>query len=373
MKPPKKITYVISAIDYSLGFLWLATFIDRTKYNPRFIFIGKTTPSLLQIFKEKSISCRFIQSGGKWSYPLTMFKLWTEFLFKRPDIVHAQLVEAGLLTLPSALLAGIKRRIYTRHHATCNIYYYPYMVKFDKLINRLSTSIISISQNVSDVLTQREGVPSTKIILAPHGFLFDEFLNPPSVRVAQIKEKYNPNKRRPVIGVISRFIELKGIQYIISAFKRILNEYPDALLVLANTSGDYKEQIQELLNELPEESYIKVPFEKDLFALYQLFDIFIHVPIEITVEAYGQVYIEALAAGIPSIFTISGIARDFIQHESNALVVPYKNSEAIYLSINRFLKESQLKENIIQQGRKDATTQFSLTSSLEKMYKAYED
>jgi hypothetical protein len=110
MKPPKKVTYVISGIDYSLGFLWLATFIDRKKYNPSFIFIGKSSPSLIPVLTEKSISCRFIQCSSKWNYPLTFIKLWFEFLFKRPDIVHAQLVEAGLLTLPAALFAGIKIR-----------------------------------------------------------------------------------------------------------------------------------------------------------------------------------------------------------------------------------------------------------------------
>ncbi|MBL0097760.1 MAG: glycosyltransferase [Bacteroidetes bacterium] len=81
------------------------------------------------------------------------------------------------------------------------------------------------------------------------------------------------------------------MQYIIPAFERILKSQP---------------------KKLPSDSYIKIEFERDLFSLYSIFDYFIHAPIDPSVEAFGQVYIEALAAGIPSIFTLSGIAPDFI-------------------------------------------------------------
>ncbi len=43
-----------------------------------------------------------------------------------------------------------------------------------------------------------------------------------------------------------------------------------------------------------------------------------HVTIGKHYEAFGQIYVEALAAGIPSVFTLTGIAPEIIEHEHNA-------------------------------------------------------
>jgi len=72
-----------------------------------------------------------------------------------------------------------------------------------------------------------------------------------------IKTKYNFEGYNPVIGVISRFTEWKGVQYIIPAFKLLLDEYPHAKLVLANATGDYENEINNLLMQLPADSYVK--------------------------------------------------------------------------------------------------------------------
>src|SRR5256885_4070776 len=39
----------------------------------------------------------------------------------------------------------------------------------------------------------------------------------------------------------------------------------------------------------------------------KLLDVFVHAPIAPQVEAFGQVYVEAMAAGVPSVITRAGI------------------------------------------------------------------
>lgn len=91
----------------------------------------------------------------------------------------------------------------------------------------------------------------------------------------------------------------------------------------------------------------------------------------ILVEAYGQVYVEALAAGIPSIFTLSGIARDFIENEKNAMVVPFKNSQDILSALEKLHSNESLKNKLIETGRKDVVKLFSFEKSLEQLYQLY--
>jgi glycosyltransferase involved in cell wall biosynthesis len=150
----------------------------------------------------------------------------------------------------------------------------------------------------------------------------------------------------------------------------LLSDYPNALLILASANGPYKKEIEGLLSELPEDSYITIPFENDLFALYQLFDIYVHVPINPEIEAFGQTYVEALAAGIPSVFTLSGVASEFIEHEKNALVVPFQDSEAAYYSIVRLLDDEMLKNKMVDNAR-ESIKQFELSTMIQKLKKLY--
>src|SRR6185295_19908794 len=98
----------------------------------------------------------------------------------------------------------------------------------------------------------------------------------------------------------------------------------------------------------PEKSFIEIRFENNIFALYKLFDVFVHTPIDEYAEAFGQTYVEALASGVPAIFTLSGIACDFVQHEKNAWVVPYKDSGKIVTAMNALLNDESLKANLVR-------------------------
>jgi glycosyltransferase involved in cell wall biosynthesis len=106
--------------------------------------------------------------------------------------------------------------------------------------------------------------------------------------------------------------------------------------------------------------------------MFNLFDVFIHVPVNKYCEAFGQVYIEALASGVPSIFTLSGIAAEFIKHEHNALVVEYCNSHEIYNSLMRILIDSKLKNILIENGKKDVLRDFGLKKYIQQLTKYYD-
>ena len=102
-----------------------------------------------------------------------------------------------------------------------------------------------------------------------------------------------------------------------------------------------------------------------------LFDVYVHVPIDAELEAFGQTYVEALAAGIPSVFTRSGVAREFIRHEHNALLVDFQNAEQVYQAIGRLLTDAVLRDTLIKNGREDIKVPFSLETMMNKLEKLY--
>ena len=218
---------------------------------------------------------------------------------------------------------------------------------YDKFSNKLATNIVAISPIVKDILVNWEKVPEKKVKIVPHGLPENLFSNINNEDIELIKTKYNFEGYNPVIGVISRFTEWKGVQYIIPAFKLLLDEYPHAKLVLANATGDYENEINNLLMQLHADSYVKINFEPNMPALFKTFDVFVHTPIDNHSEAFGQVYIEALAGGIPMVCTLSGIANECVKHLENAIVVDYKNSKDIYNGMKLILENKNIREKLI--------------------------
>jgi len=114
-----------------------------------------------------------------------------------------------------------------------------------------------------------------------------------------------------------------------------------------------------------------IQFEKRVIELYSNFDIFVHVPVDRDSEAFGLIYVEALAMKVPSVFTLSGVANDFIEDKVNALVVLHNDSEAIFTAMRLFLENSELRQKIVEKGRADACELFQAEKMAAKFDALY--
>ncbi|MFY0607971.1 MAG: glycosyltransferase family 4 protein [Cyclobacteriaceae bacterium] len=366
-----RIVYIISDINKSLEFEWLIDEWKSERYEISFILINGDESVLKSHIEAKMLICQTVKSSRLFDLKgiLRLRKILKKL---RPDIVHCHLLKASFQGLVAAKLAGIHVRIHTRHHGSFHHSYHPKGVLLDRLINHLSSHVVAISQNVKEILVEKEGVQAKKINIIHHGFKLELFHKPKLEDVNLLRAKYQIGDHYPVIGVISRFFELKGIQYTIDAFAEVLKDHPNALLIMANARGPYSVEIDTCLRDMPNENYLQIPFEEDIFSLYQLFDVHIHVPIDQNVEAFGQTYVEALAAGIPSIFTLSGVAREFIKNNENALVVDFRQSYQIYQSIRQLLSSEDLRKRLVQNGEKSIEP-FKFSNMMDQLEKLYDE
>lgn len=366
-----KVLYIISDIDKALAFEWVALGLSR-KFDLSFVVMGKSGSEFSIFLKTHDIRFHEISNEkypSKLSKWLCVFKILKK---EKPSIVHTHLWQANILGLSSAWVLRIKKRIYTRHHALIHYNEFPTGLKWDKLCNRMATHIIAISNNVKNILIDKDKVNSKKVFLIPHGFDLSYFQNVESDEITRLQEKYKISPDfYPVVGVISRYEKWKGIQFIIPAFKELRKKYPKAHLILVNAHGNYSENIRGMLQSLSSSSYTEILFESNLAELYKLYDVFVHIPVDGESEAFGQTYVEALASGVPSVFTLSGIAPEFIIHEKNALVVQFENSMDVFKSIERILENSELRTHLIAEGIESANL-FSLSNMISQLEQLYE-
>lgn len=368
-----KVIYVISKIDKALEFEWVAEYLDSSKFDLSYVLLNKDSDSsLYEFLRKKNIPVINIKYSGKKDIIISIIKLMFHLFKEKPHIVHTHLFDANFVGLVASWLVGTKRRIYTRHYSSINHVYYPKAVKIDKLFNFLATDIVAISGKVKEILVKWENADAEKIVTICHGLEIKEFMNRDSFKVQKLKDKYGIKKQYPVIGVISKYTHWKGIQYIIPAYELLLKKYPNALLILANAGkGEYMIEIARMLKEIPSKNYIEIVFEKDLYSLYGLFNLFIHVPIDNHSEAFGQVYIESMAAGIPGIYTKSGIGNEILENKINALVVNYKDSGSIYNAISFLLENLNKIDKFVKSAQQYVIKNFTIYNKIKNLEKLY--
>ncbi len=367
----RKIFYIISHVNKSSAFEWTALAL-KDSFDLTFVLLNPFHSTLETFLRSNGINVIRIHYDNKYNQPEVFLKLCWLFISQRPVIVHTHLFDATLAGLIAAWIVGIRKRIYTRHNSTFHHDYFPKGVKYDLLANRLATKIISVSQATDHALIDLEHAVPDRVIKIPHGFDLAAFDIVSSDRIDIVRTRWSIQSGWPVIGVIARHIEWKGIQYIVPAFQKLLSTYPDAQLVLASAAGPFRHELEEILGRLPSDRVVQIPFEEDVAALYKLFDLFVHTPVDPYCEAFGQTYVEALAAGIPSIFTMSGIAAEFIVHNRNAIVVDFKNAEGIYQALLKLCADDKLRGELKRNGRHDVISRFGLTNMITALSHLYE-
>lgn len=347
---------------------------DRTRFEISFVLLNRDTPPLAPVLDELGIPWIHVPFGRRTHIPRAMRVIWRHCRDVNPDIIHTHFMNACLAGLTAAALRGVPVRIHTRHHAGPVSWKYrrPWQELYDFYNNALSTTIIAPSGAVRTALTSRNRVRDDKVTVLHHGFDLDAFDAVSDDRVRALRERHGIGGAHPVIGILSRYIATKGIQYVLPAFERLLEKYPDALLLLAPARGPYQAELAPLIDRIPARNRREIPFEDDVHALYKLLDVFVHVPIGPAVEGFGQVYIEAMAAGVPSIITRTGIAIELARDRENAIVVPYCNSDAIDRGLRDVLEDDLLRQTIVRNARSDARafTARAMIDGLESIYES---
>jgi glycosyltransferase involved in cell wall biosynthesis len=349
-----RVLNIFSDLEHSKTFELTAKHLDLDRFDFRVLLLnppGRGVVPLERYFRSLGISTQAWDFRGRIDYIPTLLRLRRHLKNEKYRVVHTHLMWASYLGMPAAWLAGVPRRLMTRWHATVHHREHPSGLKYDRLVNRLATHIITPGAVTYRIVTEWEHVPRSKVTLLSPPLDFDTFSAPPRDEVAIVRARYNPHARFPVIGVIARWVEWKGVQYIIPAVERLLERYPDLLVLLFNAVGAYGDRLRPLLSRLPERNYRVVEFEPMNEALYQLFDVFVHVPVDEFVENTGGVYSEALAAGVPSVFTLSGVVTGMVQHMEHCYIVPYRNSDAIYEGVRTLADNRELARLMGSQAR----------------------
>ncbi len=189
-----------------------------------------------------------------------------------------------------------------------------------------------------------------------------------------IKKRFCPNNELMVLCV-GRLVEKKGINYLIEAFSKVLEEIPESRLVIVG-SGPMDSYLKKLALNIGISKNVffcgEIP-HSDLPKYYSACDLFVLPSIIDKTgdrETQGVVYIEAMASKVPVIGTNTGGIPDVIT-DGVGIMVQEKDPDELAETMVRLLADKKLRSVMGEKAYKHVQKSFTWGSIAKKYSDAY--
>jgi glycosyltransferase involved in cell wall biosynthesis len=176
----------------------------------------------------------------------------------------------------------------------------------EKLVYQRANGFIVLSEAFRQILHKTYNVPLEKIFVVGGGIDTAEFES--DLTITQAREKLGWQQDRRIILCVRRLVQRMGLENLITAIAEVRKQHPDVLLLIAG-KGTLADTLRSQIQELQLEDHVQllgfVP-DQDLAIAYRAAELSI-VP-TVSLEGFGLIVIESLAAGTPVLGTpIGGI------------------------------------------------------------------
>ncbi len=189
----------------------------------------------------------------------------------------------------------------------------------EKLVYQRADGFIVLSESFRQILHKTYGVPLEKIFIVGGGIDTAKFEL--DLTVAQAREQIGWSQDRRIILCVRRLVQRMGLENLIAAIALVRSQHPDVLLLIAG-KGAIADTLRSQIQELQLEDHVQllgfVP-DQDLAIAYRAAELSI-VP-TVSLEGFGLIVIESLAAGTPVLGTPIGGIPEILQPFSPDLVL----------------------------------------------------
>jgi phosphatidylinositol alpha-1,6-mannosyltransferase len=253
-------------------------------------------------------------------------------------------LSVGLVKLVPSLKKTMKQAIviYTHGEEVSQKAYSWLSGRYRRRALELADGIVAVSGFTKKLLIDRFSLDAEKIRLVQNGVDYARFSEPQNI---DIKSLYNIEPG-PLVVATGRMVARKGFDKLLEAWPEIVQAIPKAKLVLAG-AGPLTENLRKQILELKiAQSVHQLGYlpEQHLVAMYQKADLFCmpnRTMPDGDTEGFGLVFLEAAAAGTPSVGGTAGGAIDAIIDQKTGLQVDGESTSEIAAAVIELLQNKE--------------------------------
>lgn len=229
-----------------------------------------------------------------------------------------------------------------------------------------ASKLIAVS-NIEVDQYKRMGVPDKKIIVIPNGIDVESFKNLPNI--GTFKKKYGISEKH-VILFLGRLNEIKGIDFLIESYAKLVSEMDDTALIIAGPNDGFKNKAELLISQLNLHNvkFIGYLSGVDKYAAYIDADVLVYPS---SFEIFGLVPFEAIMCGTPIIVTDGCGCSEVIRDANCGYLVKYGDTHDLKNKMKSLIEDSEIRNLYVLNGKQFIENNLQCTLLIERIVNLY--
>lgn len=301
-------------------------------------------------------------------------------ILKECDVVHA--LDAYPYGVIAALaLLGIKKKLIITAIGTGAIHhlYKPFYGLLLRFAYKKADAVTTVSNFSKNAILKK--IPNLSIIVITHGVDFDDWqgADTSSPEMLQRVQRF-----KPYIISVGALRARKGYNLSIRSFAKVKKYFPDLKYIIVGKryGNHFYQKLKTLIGDLHLENDVfiveDVHTRNDLAAWYTHAALFclLSRSIDNDFEAFGLVFLEAAACGLPVVGTTEGGVLDAVKDGENGLLADVSDVKPFYTDeIDPFAKAiiTVLSDGALQERMKQASIAFAKSSGWKEKMTVYQE
>ena len=291
---------------------------------------------------------------------ISVFKLARFLRERRIEIIHAHMARDYPLAALAVGRADGTQLVLTRHVLF-------QLHKSHRLTLRNVARVIAVSRAVSDSLRAQRIFDRKKITMVHNGIDIERFAG-----AREDNTDKGPGARLRV-GMIGHIAPIKGHKEFLRAAAIVCQSRDDVDFVIVGEDKSYKgenrHRIEKLITELKIGPRVELlGWTNDVAKVLGTFDLFVSPA---RAEPFGLSIVEAMAAGIPVLATMSEGACEIIEPDQTGRLVPLRDVDALAGAIDELLSDPGECQRLSANAKRAVRERFSLARMVDETEDVY--
>ncbi|GHS98504.1 glycosyl transferase [Bacteroidia bacterium] len=243
-----------------------------------------------------------------------------------------------------------------------------------KMIKK-ADKFVCVAKHTSDIFQSLGNVSKEKIEIINNA-LEDVYIPLTEKKKTALRKKYCIDENTKIILFVGRLDDVKGVNFLIKAFQRVIITHSNVRLFIAGDTIDFKDLLKESADCWSKISFTGFLEKKTLYEFYQIADIGVVCSLH---EEFGLVAIEMMMHTLPLIVTKTGGLDEIVEDTVSGLKVPVRtirgkrqvDVKCLADKMAFLLDNPMVAKELGVNGRKRFLEKYGLSLFSEKMLNLY--
>jgi glycosyltransferase involved in cell wall biosynthesis len=293
--------------------------------------------------------------------------LWQIMRFIRRgayDVVHTHLVHGDLYGTVAAKLAGVSRVLSSKHgYNDFENSSRAYLI--NGVLQRYIDAVITISDALQEKVYRFEGIPKEKMRTIHYGL--EPSAAPPRTR-ERIRAELEIPPDQFLVASAGRFVNFKGLKYLIRAAARLQERVPNVTVVIAG-DGPLRVDLESEIRFHNVTSTVQLlGWRSDVSDIMAAADVFVLPSLG---EGFGLVLLEAMSQRLAVIGTRSMSIPEIVLDGVTGFLVDPADEGHLASAIEAVARNPALRRQMGEAGYERVRSEFSVSAMVKKTEQLY--